>query len=109
MNFFVWIYRSTSQEINIRFLFAKFEANIAELDTVTVSGRSFKIYSRLLDFGITVSHLDQCRSQEVESIVTGSVVINEWQVSVVSNQNEEKPGHALVHLKCFTLMLHYFE
>ena len=109
MNSFVWIYRSSSQEINIRCLFAKFEANIAELDTVTVSGRSFKIYSRVHDFGITVSHLDQCRSQEVESIVTGSVVINEWQVSVVSNLHEEKPGQALVHLKCFTLMLHYFE
>ena len=83
MNSFVWIYRSSSQEVNIRSLFAKFEANIAELDTVTVSGRSFKIYSRVHDFGITVSHLDQCRSQEVESIVTGSVVINEWQVSVI--------------------------
>ena len=50
--FFVWIYRSTSQEINIPCLFAKFEANIAELDTVTVSGRSFKIYSRVLDFNL---------------------------------------------------------
>ena len=49
MNFFAWIYESTSQEINIPRLLAKFnKKTIAELDTVTVSGRSFKIYSPCL-------------------------------------------------------------
>ena len=75
----------------------------------------FENLSPLLDFGMGVSHLDQCPG-ETGSIVAGSVVINEWKVLIILvTWREAEPVSCAFkmllcfHAKMFTLMLHFFE
>ena len=104
---------STGQEINIPRMLAKFENNCWAWHCNSVRSQFSNLFA-VPYFGIGVSHLDQCR-REAGNIVTGSVIINAWQVTVISNLREAgkllciENAFFVSSLKCFTLMLHFFE